>query len=179
MLIPSSCAPAAWPRRTPRRGASGGVSHCGEYTFGSGIPAILGGVRIVLIVVALAAAGWLVMEERSARATDRITRAALATPDPARLRQAERDLKTATRLNPDTTPYLDLAIAEARAGDIRKAGTRLEAVTRKEPENVRAWQLLCSVAPGYDSDLAATACARERALAPPVSLKRRSGRSTR
>jgi hypothetical protein len=136
-------------------------------------------MRVLLALIALAAAGFLIVQERSARASDRITGAALTTPDPARLQQAERDLKAATTLNPDTSPYLDLAIAEARAGDLRKAGARIVAVTRREPENVRAWQLLCSVAKRYDSDLAGTACARERALAPPVSLKRSSGRSTR
>src|SRR3954464_10964472 len=137
-------------------------------------------MRVLLAVIALAGAGFLVVQERAARATDRITGGALAAPDPQRLAQATADLKTATQLNPDTTPRLDLAIAEARAGRFEQAGTRIVAVTRDEPRNVRAWQLLCSVAKRYDSDLAATACARERELAPPVgSLKRSSGRSTR
>src|SRR3954447_13616549 len=136
-------------------------------------------MRVLIAVIAIAAAGCLVAQKRAAGATDRITGAALAKPDPARLRQATDDLETATKWNPDTTPYLDLAIAEARAGQFRRAGDRIVLVTRKEPENVRAWQLLCGVAKRYDSGLAATACARERALAPPVSLKRSSGRSTR
>ena len=136
-------------------------------------------MRVLIAAIAIAAAGFLVVQERAARATDRITGAALAKPDPARLRAATADLPTATKWNPDTTPYLDLAIADARAGNFRRAGQRIVAVTRSEPENARAWQLLCSVAKRYDSDLAATACARERALAPPLSLKRSSGRSTR
>jgi hypothetical protein len=136
-------------------------------------------MRVVIAVLALAAAGFLAVQERAARATDRITGAALAAPDPHRLAAATADLRTATTLNPDATPRLDLAIAEARAGRFAQAGARVLAVTRDEPENVRAWQLLCGVAKRYDSDLAATACARERALAPPVSLKRSSGRSTR
>jgi len=136
-------------------------------------------MRVLIAVIAIAAAGFLIVQERAARATDRITGAALSKPDPARRRAAAADLPTATRWNPDTTPYLDLAIADARAGDFRQAGARIVAVTRMEPDNVRAWQLLCSVAKRYDSDLAATACARERALAPPLSLKRSSGRSTR
>ena len=136
-------------------------------------------MRVLIAVIAIAAAGFLIVQERAARATDRITGAALSKPDPARLRAATADLPKATKWNPDTAPYLDLAIADARAGDFRQAGGRIVAVTRKEPENARAWQLLCSVAKRYDSDLAATACARERALAPPLSLKRSSGRSTR
>src|SRR4051812_4965287 len=116
-------------------------------------------MRIVIAVIALAAALFLAVQERGARATDRITGAALAEPDPARLEQAEHALKTATKWNPDTTPFLDLAIAEAREGDFRRAGARIVTVTRAEPDNVRAWQLLCSLAKRYDSDLAATACA--------------------
>jgi hypothetical protein len=136
--------------------------------------------RVLIAVVALAAAGFLVVEERGARATDRITGAALITPDPGRLARATTDLATATKWNPDSTPKLDLAIAEARAGRFEQAGTRIVAVTKEEPRNARAWQLLCSVAKRYDSDLAATACARERDLAPPLgSLKRSSGRSIR
>lgn len=137
-------------------------------------------VRVLITVLALALAGFLVVQERGARAADRITGAALADPDPQRLAAAEDDLATAERWNPDTTPALDLAIAEARAGRFEQAGARLVAVTRKEPDNARAFQLLCSVAERYDSGLAATACARVRVLAPPVgSLKRSSGRSTR
>ena len=136
--------------------------------------------RVLIAVIALAAAGFLVVEERGARAADRITGAALSNPDPARLAQATTDLATAAKWNPDSSPTLDLAIAEARAGQFEQAGTRIVAVTKDEPRNVRAWQLLCSVAKRYDSDLAATACARERALAPPVgSLNRNSGRSTK
>ena len=136
--------------------------------------------RILVAALALALAGFLVVQERGARAADRITGAALADPNPQRLAEATSDLATAERWNPDTTPALDLAIAEARAGRYAQAGARIVAVTRQEPENARAFQLLCSVAKRYDSDLAATACARVRALAPPVgSLKRSSGRSTR
>jgi hypothetical protein len=136
--------------------------------------------RILVAVLALAAAGFLVVQERGARAADRITSAALADPNPQRLAAAQQDLATARRWNPDTTPALDLAIAEARAGRSEQAGRRIVAVTREEPENARAFQVLCSVAERYDSDLAATACARVRVLAPPLgSLKRSSGRSTR
>jgi Flp pilus assembly protein CpaB len=136
--------------------------------------------RVVVAVVALAAAGLLAVQERAARATDRITATALADPDPQRLAAARADLPTARRWNPDTIPAQDLAVAEARAGHYEQAGERLLAVTRQEPENARAFDLLCSIAKRYDSDLAGTACARLRALAPPVgSLKRSSGRSTR
>ena len=137
-------------------------------------------VRVLLALVALAGAGFLVVQEQGARAADRVTGAALADPDPQRLAAARGDLATALRWNPDTIPAQDLAIAEARAGQHEQASNRLLAATRAEPENARAFQLLCSIAKRYDSDLAATACARARVLAPPLgSLKRSSGRSTR
>jgi Flp pilus assembly protein CpaB len=136
--------------------------------------------RVLLVVAALAAAGFLAVQERAARATDRITAAAIADPDPARLAAARAALPTAERWNPDTIAAQDLATAEARAGQYEQAGERLLAVTRKEPENARPFQLLCSIAKRYDSDLAGTACARLRVLAPPVgSLNRSNGRSTR
>ena len=125
-------------------------------------------VRVLIVVLALAAAGFLAVQERGARAADRLTGAALVDPDPAALPAAAALERTATRLNPDTQPLLDLAIAEARAGRYESAASRIAQVTRREPRNARAWTLLCSVAKRYDSDLAATACARLRVLVPPL-----------
>jgi hypothetical protein len=125
-------------------------------------------VRVLIVVLALAAAGFLAVQERGARAADRLTGAALVDPDPAALPAAAALERTATRLNPDLQPLLDLAIAEARAGRYQSAGSRISEVTRREPRNARAWTLLCTVAKRYDSDLAATACARLRVLVPPL-----------
>jgi Flp pilus assembly protein TadD len=133
-------------------------------------------VRLVVLVIALAGAGFLVVQERGARAADRLTGAALTARPPS-----EADERLARKWNPDLQPSLDFAIAQARAGDFPGAGARIVAVTRAEPRNARAWTLLCTVAKRYDSDLAATACARVRDLAPPVprgSLNRSIGRST-
>jgi Flp pilus assembly protein TadD len=133
-------------------------------------------VRILVLVIALMGAGFLVVQERGARAADRLTGAALTGEAPS-----EADERLASKWNPDTQPMLDFAIAEARAGRYPESGARIVAVTRVEPRNARAWTLLCTVAKRYDSDLAATACARARDLAPPVprgSLNRSSGRST-
>ncbi len=133
-------------------------------------------MRLLVIVIALVGAGFLVVQERGARAADRLTGAALTAKPPS-----VADERRATKWNPDTQPTLDFAIAEARAGEFDQAGARLVAVTRVEPRNARAWTLLCTVAKRYDSDLAATACPRARDLAPPVprgSLNRSSGRST-
>src|SRR4051794_11697130 len=124
--------------------------------------------RIAVALVALAGAAYLVALERGARAADRVTGYALTQPGAARLREAQALVRTARHVSPDTQPAVDLGIAQARAGRLPAAGATLASVTRQEPENARAWTLLCLVAPRYDSGLAATACARERALAPPV-----------
>ena len=132
--------------------------------------------RLVVLVIALAGAGFLVVQERGARAADRLTGAALTAEAPS-----AADERLATKWNPDTQPALDFAIAAARIGQFDQAGAKIVAVTRAEPRNARAWTLLCTVAKRYDSDLAATACARARDLAPPLprgSLNRRIGRST-
>ena len=137
--------------------------------------------RILILVLALAGAGFLAVQERGARAADRLTGAALIAPDPAALPAAAKLERTARRLNPDTQPALDLAIVEARAGPLRGRRRADRRVTRAEPRNARAWTLLCTVAKRYDSDLAGRACARLRALVPPIprgSLNRSSGRST-
>jgi hypothetical protein len=124
--------------------------------------------RVAVLVVALAAAGYLIALEHGARAADRVTGIALAKPDAARLKQAEALVQTARHVSPDTQPTLDLGIAQARARRLRAAAESFAGVTRAEPRNARAWTLLCLTARRYDSGLAATACARERALAPPV-----------
>ncbi len=124
--------------------------------------------RVLLALVALAGAGFLVVQEQGARAADRVTGAALSDPDPGRLSAAERDVRTAQRWNPDTNPALDLAIAEARAERYAQAGSAdRRGHPRRSRSNARAFQLLCSVAKRYDSGLAATACARVRDLVPP------------
>src|SRR5688500_9283205 len=92
-------------------------------------------VRLLVALLALAAAGFFVVQERGARAADRLTGAALREPDPARLPAAQADERTARRWNPDTQPALDLAIAEARAGRFEAAGTRIVEVTGAEPRN--------------------------------------------
>jgi Flp pilus assembly protein TadD len=133
-------------------------------------------VRLLVLVIALAGAGFLAVQERGARAAERLTGAALTAEAPS-----EADLRLATTWNPDTQPALDFAIAAARVGRFEQAGAKIVAVTRAEPRNARAWTLLCTIAKRYDSDLAATACARARDLAPPVprgSLNRSIGRST-
>ena len=74
-------------------------------------------VRILVLLIALAGAGFLVVQERGARAADRLTGAALTAEAPS-----EADERLATKWNPDTQPALDFAIAAARTGQFQQAG---------------------------------------------------------
>ena len=131
-------------------------------------------IRTVICVLALAAAAFLVVEERGARAAADIQHSALASgvPKPGQVAAARKQLKPAERWNPDTDPRVDVGVLEIRASHFRAAAAEFAAVTRREPENAQAWALLSFAAARYDSGLAARALARERALEPPVPRAR-------
>jgi hypothetical protein len=131
-------------------------------------------VRALICVLSLAAAAFLVVEERGARAAADIQRSALASgvPKPGQVAAARARLGDAERWNPDTDPRVDVGVLEVRAKHWRAAGAEFAAVTRREPENAQAWALLSFAAARYDSGLAARARARERALEPPVPRAR-------
>jgi hypothetical protein len=127
--------------------------------------------RLLVLLFAVVAVGFLAVEERGTRAADSIFRAALdphGTPGAAELTRAAELARTARNVSPDTQPIVDLGVLEGRAGRYRAAGAHFAEVTRREPENVRAWVLLSLVANRYDSGLAARARARARSLAPPI-----------
>jgi Flp pilus assembly protein TadD len=128
-------------------------------------------MRVVVIVLALAAAGFLVVQERGARAAAEIQKVALSgTSDPTaqQVARAREQVKTATKFNPDTEAILNLGVIEARAGDFPAGGATIRSVTVKEPENGQAWSLLAFAAKRYDPELEATARSRVRELIPPV-----------
>jgi hypothetical protein len=128
-------------------------------------------VRVVLVIASLAAAAFLVVQERGARAAAGIGNTALAptgVPGGRQVAATRSKLATAERWNPDTTPRVDVGVLEVRARQYRAAGADFAAVTRREPENAQAWALLALAAQRYDSGLAAKARARARALEPPV-----------
>jgi predicted Zn-dependent protease len=123
-------------------------------------------VRIVLIVLALAAGGWLFLEERAVRAQTQLTRIGFeGKGDPAR---APALLATARRLNPDRRPDLFEGVVLARQNKIPQAIAAIRKATTAEPENLEAWALLASVAQRSDPKTAAEARAHTRALAPPL-----------
>ena len=118
--------------------------------------------RVLLAVVALAAGAWLVVQERAARAEERLIEVAFESdgtpPDSTAL------LDRARRWNPDTRPDLFEGVILARQGKRPQAIAKLQAVTRAEPANLEAWGLLRSA--GEGTPVADEAAARARALSP-------------
>jgi hypothetical protein len=122
--------------------------------------------RVALLVVAVAAVGWLAVSVGSSRAQNELID--LGVPghgaDPTRERVhalADR----ARLLSRDRRADLAEGVALRRIGDTAGAVRLFERVAREEPENVEAWGLLARDA---GPALAAEARRRLRALAPPV-----------
>jgi Flp pilus assembly protein TadD len=143
-------------------GMSRDVSHRGVAVV---MGAILGAVRIILIVAALLAGGWLATQVRAARAESELTKVAFADTH----RGDVPDLLDADRLlNPDRRPDLFAGVILGRQGDYEGAVRALQTVTTAEPQNIEAWGLLAAAAKRTDPGLAAEAAATARRLSPPV-----------
>jgi predicted Zn-dependent protease len=127
--------------------------------------------RVALVLLALAAGGWLAVQERAARAEEELTTLAFDTEGrlgAAEVRRIEQLLRVDRRLNPDRRPDLVEAFLLLRRGRQAEAVALLRRTVRAEPESVEAWALLARAAARVDPRLAAAARARLRELAPPV-----------
>ena len=128
-------------------------------------------VRVLLVLLALLAGGWLVVQERAARAESELEAIAFdpgGAPGPEPVARAEDLLRADRLLNPDRRPDLYEAVVLGRAGRTREAIAVLRRTVAAEPENLEAWALLARAARTEDPALAARARARQRELAPPV-----------
>jgi predicted Zn-dependent protease len=128
-------------------------------------------IRVAIVLLALAAGGWLAVQERAARAEEELT--TLAFDIEGRLGAAQISrigdlLDTARRLNPDRRPDLIEAFLLLRRGREREAVALLRRVVRDEPASVEGWALLARAAARVDPRSAAVARARLRVLAPHV-----------
>jgi Flp pilus assembly protein TadD len=128
-------------------------------------------VRVVVVVIALAAVVWLGVELRSSTAQDEMIGLAFQrqTPTRADLARAQRLQPRARTLNPDVRVDESLGVLELRTGDRPAAIATFKRLTTREPRNAELWAALAQAAQGYDDALATRARARARALAPPVS----------
>ena len=128
-------------------------------------------IRVALVLVALAAAGWLASAWPGARDEQRavdIQPARGGTLTPGQVQRAISLFEGARRARPDGDVIPRLAGLELTAGRPERAIALLEPLVRHEPENVTAWTTLAFALAERDPAAAARAQARRRALAPPV-----------
>lgn len=127
--------------------------------------------RLLLVALAVPAGGWLLVQERAARAEGRLAVLAFQTRGeltPEQVRRGEALLRADRRLNPDRRPDLYEAVLLGRQGRAAEAVAVLRGSVRSEPESLEAWALLARAAAEVNPRVAATARARARVLAPPV-----------
>ena len=127
--------------------------------------------RIALLIVALAAAGWLASAYPGTRDE---ARARAIRPGPSgtlTAQQVQRTielLESARKARPDGEVVPRLAGLELTAGRPDRAVALLKPLLRGEPDNVTAWTVLAFALADSDPNAAAKARARRRELAPPV-----------
>jgi predicted Zn-dependent protease len=124
--------------------------------------------RAALLLVALAAAGWLASAYPGARdeaRADEIRPDASGRLAPAQIARAIELLEGARRARPDGAVVPRLAGMHLSAGRRERAAELVRPITESEPENVTAWTVLALAE--TDPFAARDAEARRRALAPP------------
>jgi predicted Zn-dependent protease len=128
-------------------------------------------IRVALVLVAVAAAGWLASaypgtrDEARARA---IRPAAGGALTPSQVARSIELLEGARRARPDGEVGVKLAGLELTAGRPERAVALLRPIVRSEPENLPAWTTLAIALQRLDPAAAREARERQRALAPPV-----------
>jgi hypothetical protein len=122
--------------------------------------------RVVLAVVAVLVIAWLGVMERDLRLRERGVDALRPGASAAELEAAERDLRRARLLNPDTAPDVSLALLWRARGDPARAQRAIEEVVRREPDNLGAWATLELLATGRDEAAVERAAAARRRLDP-------------
>jgi predicted Zn-dependent protease len=127
--------------------------------------------RLALLIVALAAAGWLASAYPGTRDEAR-ARAIRPGPSgkltPQQVQRAIDLLESARKARPDGEVVPRLAGLELTAGRPERAVALLKPLLRSEPDNVTAWTVLAFALADSDPAGAAEARARRQALAPPV-----------
>lgn len=120
--------------------------------------------RIVLLLVAILAAGWLAVGLYSSKL---LTRAENPHPGDTVAERVDR-LHRAEFLNPSTEFEVREAQIQLEAGDAREATRLLKDVVRREPDNRQAWAGLVQSQQSTDLAAARRAFNELRRLVPPV-----------
>ena len=122
--------------------------------------------RAAVAAVAVVLLAWLGVMERDARLQARGVAAAGRLDVPGSAARADAAFRDARLLNPDTAPDVARALVLQARGRRGAAVALLEAVVRREPENVSAWGVLYAVARDADPAAARRALAARRRLDP-------------
>ena len=122
--------------------------------------------RIAVALIAIAAVGWLAVQQRDARLYDRGIAAAGKLNDPKTIARAESDLAGARQLTPDRTPDVGRAVTLWITGRAPQARSLLQDVVASEPDNLSAWTALGWVNAGNDPALTRRVTAENRRLDP-------------
>jgi hypothetical protein len=127
--------------------------------------------RAALLILAVAAAGWLASAYPGAR--DEARAGDLPTRPDGTLAPRDRDraielLEAARRRRPDSLVVPKLAGNYLARGERDRAVALLRSIVRAEPENVTAWTTLSIALADTEPAAARAADARRRELAPPV-----------
>lgn len=105
--------------------------------------------RVLVAVLAIVVLAWLGVMERDTRL--------LATWGPTSrtegVRAADDQLRSATFLNPDTTPDLQRGLLYLGNRRLRRSAATVQGVLRREPDNIDAWGELFLVGRGHDRSL--------------------------
>ena len=127
--------------------------------------------RVALLLVSLAAAGWLASAYPGTRAEEQaraIRPAAGEALTPQQVARSIELLEDARRARPDGDILPRLAGLELTAGRPERAVALVRPLVRREPENLPAWTILAFALADSDPAGAREAQARRRELAPPV-----------
>jgi predicted Zn-dependent protease len=126
--------------------------------------------RVAVAALSILAVAWFVLGARQAR---EISRATTIVGDPAvsagQARQVDQMLDSAATLNPDRQVMLLRAALSIDRNHTARARRILEQVTRLEPDNLTAWDLLVQMG-GNDIQLRVKAFKRLAQLEPPVPV---------
>jgi cytochrome c-type biogenesis protein CcmH/NrfG len=124
--------------------------------------------RIVVLVAAVLALGWLGVSYGNAR-TIRGLQITAADPKatPAEIEAALDDARASRTLDPSRVESLSYAAAlEIRAGRLDAARDAYEEIVRREPDTVDAWVVLCKLTRESDPARSAQALDQVRRLNP-------------
>ena len=118
--------------------------------------------RVLLVALALLAAGWLAVSWRDVRLQDQGIRALQATPPAPRVALAK--FRAAGRLNASRQPVQLAAAAYLILGERDRAIAMLRRELRAEPDNRIGWVLLSNWLRGVDPAAADAAARRAEKL---------------